>query len=188
MEITCIKCKHPVERERFNNPVLTRCSSCGSDIMAFVFPAFFRETETGQAGEVILTEEEAGCFFHPKKKAILSCSACGRFLCALCDLKIEDRHICPSCLESESKKKKIRNLENHRTLYDDMALSLSIIPMLFCFPVIFTAPATIYFVVRHWKSPGSILPRTRIRFVLAFIFALISIIFISVWFTFADRF
>ena len=40
---------------------------------------------------------------------------------------------------------------------------------------IFTAPFVIYLTVRHWKSPSSIIPRTKIRFVLAFIIASVQI-------------
>ena len=40
---------------------------------------------------------------------------------------------------------------------------------------IFTAPVVIYLTIRHWNSPSSIIPRTKIRFVLAFIIASLQI-------------
>jgi hypothetical protein len=42
---------------------------------------------------------------------------------------------------------------------------------LFYFVTLFTAPLAIYLTVRHWKTPSGIIPRTRIRFILAFLIA-----------------
>ena len=58
-----------------------------------------------------------------------------------------------------------------RTLWDSVALSLATYPMLIFYLTIFTAPAAIFVALRHWKSPRSLVPRTRFRFVLALLFA-----------------
>jgi len=34
-----------------------------------------------------------------------------------------------------------------------------------------TAPAALYLTVRHWRTPLSIFPRTKIRFIIAFLLA-----------------
>ena len=47
--------------------------------------------------------------------------------------------------------------------------------MLFFFVTCITAPLTLYIVVRYWKTPASLLPRTRVRFVLAALIALLQI-------------
>lgn len=62
-----------------------------------------------------------------------------------------------------------------RTLYDGVALTLSVAPLLFFFLTIITAPLAIYMSLRNWNRPGSILPRTKIRFVLAIIFSLVQV-------------
>ncbi|QTA86849.1 hypothetical protein [Desulfonema magnum] len=169
--LKCTKCMAPLKGELFNTPEMSRCPSCGVLIKADVFPALFRELPTGNSGETLLMDDEAACFYHPGKKAVVPCSVCGRFLCALCDIDFNGRHICPSCLETGKKKRKIRNLENHRMLYDNMALYLAVIPMMFIFPTILTAPAVLFITLRYWKAPASLIPRTKIRFITAFFLA-----------------
>jgi hypothetical protein len=60
-------------------------------------------------------------------------------------------------------------------LYDNMALTLAMLPAFLIWPTIFTAPITLYITVRYWRAPSSILPRTRIRFVIAAAFASLQI-------------
>jgi len=84
----------------------------------------------------------------------------------------ETMEFCPSCLASGKKKGKIRNLENERFCHDGIALALALLPLLVWPFTVVTAPCAIYYSIRHWKSPGSILPRTKIRFILAILFAL----------------
>lgn len=56
-------------------------------------------------------------------------------------------------------------------LYDNMALYLAVIPMMFIFPTILTAPAVLFITLRYWKAPASLIPRTKIRFITAFFLA-----------------
>ena len=67
------------------------------------------------------------------------------------------------------KKGKLKQLENRRTLYDNIALALSVCP------VLITAPIGLYMAIRYWNAPTSIVPRGKWRFVLAIIFALVQI-------------
>ncbi len=156
-----------LEMDRVNTPEPLPCPSCGTPVQALVFPAMFRELPTGTAGEKLLVADEAGCFFHPKKKAVVPCDACGRFLCALCDVDFNGRHLCPLCLESGQKKRKIKNLEKHRTIYDSIVLYMAVLPMFTVWLTLITAPLTIVMAIRYWKAPSSILPRTKIRFIAA---------------------
>lgn len=65
-----------------------------------------------------------------------------------------------------------------RVRYDNIALSLAIYPLLMWFITVITAPMTIYFCVRYWRTPLSIVPVTRVRFVFAFIIAALQL---SLW-------
>ena len=144
-----------------------------------VFPALFRETAPGSAGEVLLTDSEAGCFFHAQKKAVVVCEACGRFLCALCDVELDGRHLCLGCVEASRKKNQMQGLENRRVLYDSMALGLALGPPLtlaLWFFTIFTAPMALYVALRYWKRPTSITGRTQARRILAVLFATAQIV------------
>ena len=115
------------------------------------------------------------------------CDICGRFLCALCHLEINDQHLCSACLATGQKKSTIVNLENHRILYDKIAFFLSVVPftMILWFFSIVTIPATIFVVVRYWNAPCSITSAGKSRFVLAFTFAVLQIFG---WVLFIDLF
>jgi hypothetical protein len=158
--IACPKCKAVLGAEFFNQPAWQPCPSCTAELRVEVFPALFRE-EKGAAAEKIMAEGEASCFYHPEKKAVIVCDACGRFLCALCDVDFDGRHVCPACLETGRQKGKIAKLQNTRTRHDRIALALAILPMVVFYLTIFTAPAAIFYALWHWRSPGSIVPSWR---------------------------
>lgn len=162
----------------FNQPDFAPCPACGVPLVMEVFPALFRKASAGPSGEAVMVEGESSCFYHPQKKAVLPCDGCGRFLCALCDCPFEGAHFCPACLETGKTKGKIKSLDNRRTLYDNIALSLPILPLLPVFTFYFTfvtAPMALYVAIRYWNAPRGILGRTRIRFVLAILIALAEI-------------
>jgi len=166
--LSCIKCNSPLSKEAVNSNSLAACPSCDSLLRADVFPALYRSLPMGRSGQALPVDKNAGCFYHPRKKAVIPCSVCGRFLCALCDVALNGQHLCPSCLEKGKTKRKIKNLEIHRTCYDTIALLVATVSILIYWITLFTAPLVIYLTVRYWKTPTSIIPRTRIRFILAF--------------------
>src|SRR5208283_5002530 len=109
------------------------------------------------AGEPLLVEGQSSCFYHPAKKASIVCDGCGRFLCGLCDLDLNGRHVCPVCLEAGRKKSKFKDLENTRVLWDQLALAAAIVPPLLCgWPMAVGAPMALYLVLRYRKAPCSI--------------------------------
>ena len=167
----CTKCISPISEEKINTGSLAACPSCNSLLRVDVFPAVCRPLPVSHSAETLQMSNEAGCYYHPGKKAVTPCSACGRFVCALCDVPFNGRHLCPACFEKGKSKRKIKSLENHRTCYDTIALMVATVPILFYFITLITAPLAIYLTVRHWNTPTSILPRTRIRFISAFILA-----------------
>jgi hypothetical protein len=152
------------------------CPTCRVALRADVYPAMFRPLNIGSAGERLMADKDASCFYHATKKAVVSCSTCGRFLCALCDVEFKDLHLCPQCLEKGRTKRKIKSLENTRTCYDTIALYLAFIPMLFVWPTLLTAPIALFMGIRYWKTPTSIIPRTKIRFVVAILLAVTQIV------------
>jgi len=173
--VQCPKCQALLLEGIFNQPELSPCPSCGVPLQVEIFPALFRKINPGQSGEALMVEGESCCFFHPQKKALLPCGSCGRFLCALCDCELNGQHYCPACLEAGKTKGKIKSLENQRTLYDSIALSLAIYPLLIFYFTLITAPATLFIAIRFWKSPISLVRRSKIRFVVAIILALLQI-------------
>jgi hypothetical protein len=176
--IQCPQCRAGLMEGVFNQPDFAPCPACGVPVQVQVFPALFRTTQAGQSGETIMVEGESSCFYHPQKKAVLPCDGCGRFVCALCDCMIDGRHFCPACLEAGRSKGKIKSLENERTLYDNIALALAVLPLVIV-PLIYftivTAPMTLYVAIRYWKAPSSILPRTKVRFIAAIVISALQI-------------
>ncbi len=174
--VNCTKCGAPLPWQALNTPDLTKCRSCGVQIQVAAFPALFDAPAPGEPGEPLLVDDQSSCFYHPKKKAAVACDSCGRFLCALCDVEFGGRHLCPACLETGASKGKVRNLQTSRVLYDDVALSLAVYPLLIWFATIMTAPIALYVAIRYWRAPSSLVPRTKTRFVIAIALAGLQII------------
>ena len=176
----CPHCQTPLPGALCNSDALAECPACRGRFHAAVFPALFRPVEKGVAGEQIGLEGDAGCYYHAGRKAVLACEGCGRFLCALCDVPLGGRHLCPACIEAGKKKGKLVNLERHRVLFDDVALALAAYPLVipgfgwFLSPL--TAPACLYVVLRYRKEPLGVVRRSRWRFVLAFILASLTLV------------
>jgi hypothetical protein len=174
--VECPSCKAPLADSLLNQTDLVPCAACGTKLHAEVYPAFFRPVTAGRSGEALVLETEASCFYHPQKKALLPCEGCGRFLCALCDCELHGQHFCPACLQAGQKKGKIKRLEAERTLYDSIALSLAILPLLIFYFTIVTAPMTLVLAIRFWNAPRSIVHRTKIRLVFAIIIASLELV------------
>ncbi len=167
-KLRCAKCDYPLHDAQLNNGPQP-CYYCGHQVNAVVFPAFYESLEKGGSGETRASDAEAGCFYHPQKRAERVCASCGRFICELCSVNLDDNDICARCLEISVENKEYVMFENQRVLYDSIALQLSVLPAVFILPTILTAPASAYLCVRYWKAPLSIIPRTKIRFILAFL-------------------
>jgi hypothetical protein len=56
-------------------------------------------------------------------------------------------------------------------LYDNIALSLAVYPLLIFYFTIVTAPTALFIAIRFWNAPRSIVHRTRARLVLAILIA-----------------
>ena len=173
----CPKCKSAADVSQLNSGELVTCLRCDSQIQVEVFPALFRSAAVGAAAETIVAEGEAGCFFHPQKRAIVPCESCGRFLCALCDVELHGQHLCPACLELGRKQGKLKSLENHRTLYDSAALLCATLPVLVgLWPSMIGAPMALFLCVRYWNAPSNYVRPGKWRFILAAILAVAEIV------------
>src|SRR5688572_22390826 len=102
--ILCPACYTALPPSHFNTRSFETCPACQARIQAEVFPAAFRILGPGQTGERILLQGESSCFYHEQKKAVVPCDACGRFLCALCDVDLNGKHLCSQCLDTGRQK------------------------------------------------------------------------------------
>lgn len=172
--IRCGACSWPLPPESWNRESTVACPGCGARSRVAAFPAIVR-VPAGAAPEALAAETEASCFYHSQNRAASPCDECGRFLCRLCELDVDGRRICPGCFTAGVRGRKIQEADTKRTMYDSVALALATLPVFLFWPVFGTAPASLFLVIRHWNSPRSIVPRTRIRFYLAALFALAEI-------------
>jgi hypothetical protein len=167
--ICCGECSWPVPAELWNwdgnREEGAHCPGCRAPLDVSVFPAISR-ARSGPLPQALEAESEASCFYHTESRAVAPCDQCGRFLCGLCDIEMDGRHFCPACFNRSA------HVETQRTLYDSIALALATFPLALFWPAIFGAPAALYVVIRRWNAPLSIVPRTRVRFYLAALFAL----------------
>ena len=169
--IRCSKCQNPIDANHLNTNKLIPCLRCNTKLRSDVFPAYIRKAPEADSRQTIIIDDDASCFYHPTKKAVIPCFSCGRFLCSLCDVEMNGEHICFSCIAAKKTKGELKDIETHRTLYDGITIRTAILPLLIFWITIITAPITIYMVFRYWKKPTSIIRRTKVRFVSAFIIA-----------------
>ena len=141
-----------------------------------MFPALFEQRPPFDAAAITALENEASCYNHASKRADFACAQCGRFLCALCNIEIDGRSWCPACIDAGIKERKIPVLETQRTLYDSIAFGVATVPMLFFYVVFLTAPLAIFLSLRFWKAPSSLIPRSKVRHILAIVFAVLQLL------------
>lgn len=121
------------------------------------------------------SDTETACFHHSNNRAEGICDVCGRLICSLCTFEFADAVICSSCISSRRNGRPLLPLEHRRILYDGLALRLTLWPMVFISPLLFTAPLAIFTAIWNWKKPSSIVPRTKLRAVAAILIATFQI-------------
>ena len=178
--LICDRCRTVLTGGLVNTPEPVACPGCHAPLLARVFPAFSRAGTGGHASESVVSDEDASCFYHPRKKAVVPCVRCGRFLCALCDLELDGRHLCPGCVEAGRAADGQAALQNgvwlgNRTLHDKLALLLAVVPLfpLFLAFTMLTAPVALFLVIRYWNEPRQRpMPQGRARLIVAGMLAL----------------
>jgi len=172
LKLTCLKCGRHLDVEDAAQDDTMHCRACGTAHEVHVFPAYFDDHESAHAGRRLVIDSEASCYHHPSKQAEVVCDVCGRFLCALCATEFRGQQLCLGCLTGLQNASSQSRLDNRRVLYDDIALALAALPILIWPFTLVTAPIALFLVLRYWRrGPTSIIPRTRIRYVIALLLA-----------------
>lgn len=173
--VLCPGCRLPLPAAAFSTANLTACPACQRRILVEVFPAVFRTLTAANPAEPVLEEGVSSCFYHDQKKAVVPCDSCGRFLCSLCDVDFNGRHLCPNCLQTGQTKGKIVTLETQRILWDSAALSLTLLPLVAWPMTLLTAPLAFGCAIYSFFRPSSLVPRTRFRAYAAILLSLAQI-------------
>src|SRR5262245_20168171 len=155
--LECPACGASLGWESLAAEAPTRCPRCAVTLEISVCPALLRPLAAGELGETIRSDQESACFYHPRRQAVVPCESCGRFLCSLCDVDFNGRHVCAPCLESARGQGALPNLETRRTRHDLIAMAVAIYPIVpFVFPTLFTAPVALYRGAPPLRAPGSL--------------------------------
>lgn len=178
MALTCPRCEQDtLDLQESSGRIACRCHPTKARYHYYRFPGYAAAENAHPIAPPVVGENETCCYNHPGKAAAAACDECGIFACSLCLVENGPQQICLSCFSREVETGDALNDHSQRVLYDTIALSLAILPVLIFYFTFITAPAAIFIVVYYWKKhPCSLLPRTRIRFILAFILASIQIL------------
>src|SRR5579863_8345909 len=104
MALACPECGIELKPYLLESPDYRPCHVCGHEISALPYPACFVAGQVITQADLRREEEDASCFYHESKRAVHSCSQCGKFVCALCSAQIGEKILCPSCVVSGEKK------------------------------------------------------------------------------------
>ncbi|MBF0570817.1 MAG: B-box zinc finger protein [Candidatus Omnitrophica bacterium] len=172
--IECPQCHSILKKEFINNSDFLSCLQCHQLIQVVAFPVLFQKPKVSEAAQPLIIDDQSNCFYHPDKKAIILCSSCGRFLCSLCDIEFDKQHLCPACLQSGTRKKRIHNIDNDIVCYDKIAFAVAVYPIITFIFTLITAPIAVYLSIRYWNTKS--LTGSKARFVFAILIGLAQII------------
>ena len=170
MPVPCALCDMPLPGWALETGEAAVCTLCGAENRAHVFPAAF-QSPASVSTETAL-EGEAACFDHPSKRAAAACQQCGRFVCQLCAVALEEAIWCPSCVAAGAGRARAAKLESSVTLYDSVALATPLLSLLIWPFTLITAPGAVVLAIAKWRAPLSLVRRSRWRFLLAILVGL----------------
>lgn len=179
--LQCHRCATRLPSEPVPLQALSECPGCESRLAIHLFPAWGRSAPVGESAQPITDAREAACFFHADRRAVHPCDQCGRFLCALCDFPIGNRHLCGGCVEKSARGTHLGELERHRQRWDIIVWYCLVPPLFFCAYVVpITAIVGIVLGFKHLKSPPSLVARSRLWLKLGIAFAFLELIGIAI--------
>lgn len=163
------------------------CPACAAPVLVALFPAYGRGLDAAGAGTAVVTEGEAGCFFHPGRQAARVCGGCGRFLCALCDVEFAGGQWCPKCL-ADARRAASASFPQTRLRHDYIiwaVLALTVV----MFPIgVVTGPGAFLYALWAWRRPPSLVAASRARLAGAMVAAALLGLGAGVfWFTVITR-
>ncbi len=170
----CRHCRKPLPAEATGAPALMPCPACGTKQLIRAYPAAAVPAGTQTVPDATRGTEQAGCFNHPGRPAEELCADCGRFICTLCVLELQQRLLCPACLSKCVAPETATAIVRRQPRYDKIAMMLAWLPLFFWPVTLFTGPATVVIGIRHWKRPGSLPGFGRLRLALALLFGMLQ--------------
>ena len=177
LSTACPQCLTPLEIPLRNSMRTNTCPICEARVITHVFPALLRPSKVAPHRDRLALTDESTCFNHAAKRAVAVCEDCGRFLCNLCDVPVPGtaKHQCVACFEQSLKREVGPDLSTSRTHMDDVALTVAVMGALIFYFAPITVPVVCWLILRHWREPQSVVPRSRWRFVVAGLLVLVQL-------------
>ncbi len=167
--VSCKKCGSPFSESLVNTGSFVFCPACTVPFMVRVYPAASTAASVAQVPDAARDEAQAGCFYHPGRPAEVVCAGCGRFICALCEVELRNRHFCPACVRQRMEKEDTAEMVRGHVRFDKIAFYLAIVPLFFWPVTLFTGPAAVIMGIRYWNRPVSLVTSGRTRLTAAFL-------------------
>lgn len=122
-------------------------------------------------------EGEAACFYSPNRRATKECSHCGVLISDIWAAQWGSKSVCLKCLDHLRAKGQDAHFQTKRILWDNVALIMALVPLtvVFWWVSFITAPAAIFTALWHWNSPRSLVPRSRLRLIIALLLGLAQV-------------
>ncbi len=176
-EVRCALCNFPRPVNDLMAAGQGTCPRCKRQSITVAFPALVGGGRPPALPDDPPREGEAACFYSAGRRATRECGHCGVLISDAWAAQWGSDTVCLKCLEHLRQKGEDSRFQSNRVLWDNIALTLSLLPFTFIlwWSVIFTAPAALFIAIRHWNSPRSIVPRGRARLVIAIILAFLQV-------------
>lgn len=172
----CPKCKVPlVGLDSAEDTGEGVCAACATALEFTLFPARRRAKQVLRVERSL--EGDSTCYFHPTNHAASICDGCGRYVCAVCEVPSDDgRKLCPPCV-SASRKKTVQKADEI-VVYDQLALTVALLPILIWPITLVSAPVALGLVIYGGNKPRSLIRPGRWRLRVA---AVLAVLEISAW-------
>lgn len=177
--LACPRCKRVLGPESWRDDRSGQCFRCETEFEFVGFPAL-RASRARVAAQPAVLADDSVCFFHAENRAEAICDGCGRLLCTVCAVPFAGQKLCPSCVAA-TRSSDAPSVVRDRVLYDSIALSLAVLPLIIWPFTLATAPISLGMVVYGWNKPGSLVRgRSRVRLIIA---GLLATLEIAAWIT-----
>ena len=176
LDVRCEKCSARLAVNGLD--IFSRCPECRTTQKVVLFSALEKEPEKGVLAEAVV-EDNAACINHPDKAAAVLCDGCGAYICTLCEIAVEEQQLCPTCFNNRLSD--FSTINKKTVLHDAHALSLSFFAILVGPIALILAPIAIGMILFYWNKVNTPYPRSKWRFIVAFIIALLLFIGWGVW-------
>ncbi len=178
----CVKCKKEYQiSDMGDNSIDTIiCHGCGKKNKVVIYDTILKELNQGEKICTVTEDDDANCYKHQKNLAVKSCEHCGAYICSLCDIEVNGKHICPDCFNNQQ-----NSPSNGKSnfMHAQLAFILSIVQVFIWYLIpIFSIGIIIYSIIFWRKDKNPYSNSSKIFFVLAILISLIALITITVIF------